>query len=58
MQSLTTDPGLHQMLPHFTSFIAEGVGLLTILLCPSLIEDEEKDIMFFSKMLDALIFFC
>lgn len=25
LQSLSTDPGLHQMLPHFTSFIAEGV---------------------------------
>ncbi|XP_052784111.1 transcription initiation factor TFIID subunit 6-like [Mya arenaria] len=25
LQSLATDPGLHQMLPHFTSFVAEGV---------------------------------
>jgi len=25
LQSLATDPGLHQMVPHFTSFISEGV---------------------------------
>lgn len=31
LQSLATDPGLHQMLPHFTSFIAEGVSLEHVL---------------------------
>ncbi|XP_052215321.1 transcription initiation factor TFIID subunit 6-like [Dreissena polymorpha] len=25
LQSLATDPGLHQMLPHFTAFVSEGV---------------------------------
>ena len=28
LQSLATDPGLHQMLPRFSTFIAEGVSIL------------------------------
>ncbi|KAL4220050.1 Transcription initiation factor TFIID subunit 6 [Mactra antiquata] len=48
LQSLATDPGLHQMLPHFTSFISEGVKV-------NVVQNNLALLIYLMRMMKALM---
>lgn len=48
LQSLATDPGLHQMLPHFTSFISEGVKV-------NIVQNNLALLIYLMRMMKALM---